>query len=172
MATLPPGLLLLRAAPLLASTSYVTFTVAEDIYLRPWGSFRPDLRAPANAVIPAFMDRWQPPGLAMIFVLYPAGIATAIANLVSKQHGIPALGCRSRVAGYLYAAGAVFGALHFAFGPWDLAILARIGEGEEEREGDNGGAMADWSRMNVVRGLCADFPSWVCYFAGFMLAMT
>ncbi|KAI0009065.1 hypothetical protein F4779DRAFT_618043 [Xylariaceae sp. FL0662B] len=154
------NLILLRAAPLLASTSYVTFTVSEDIYTRPLGSFRPDLRPEANRLIPAYKDRWFPPGLAVIFTLYPLAISTAVANL-SAPGG-------HQTARYLYAAGAVFSALHFAFGPRDLAILRRLGE--KDRDEDNGAAMAQWVRMNCLRGLLADFPSWVCYLAGDFIA--
>ncbi|KAI1461937.1 hypothetical protein F4805DRAFT_188413 [Annulohypoxylon moriforme] len=167
---MPVGLTLLRVAPLLASTSYITFTVSEDIYLRPLGSLRPDLRQETNRVIPAHRDRWEPPGLAMIFTLYPLGIGTAIANLVSKHGSLDisgASGSNQRIAGYLYAAGAVFGALHFAFGPSDLAILKRI----SEKDKNNEKTMAEWVRMNLIRGFCAEFPSWVCYFLGFMYAV-
>ncbi|KAK7752936.1 hypothetical protein SLS62_005095 [Diatrype stigma] len=162
---------LLRVAPLLASTSYVTYTVAEDLYLRPWGNLRSDLRAEANRLIPAYKDRWFPPSVAMVLTLYPLGIATAIANLVVEGSRLDisgASGANQRLAGCLYAAGAVLGALHFAFGPRDISIVKRI----SEKDKDNEASMVDWVRMNLVRGLVADFPSWMCYFAGFMVAMS
>ncbi|KAI1387019.1 uncharacterized protein F4822DRAFT_411896 [Hypoxylon trugodes] len=164
-------LILLRAAPFLASTSYVTYTVAEDLYLRPFGNFRPDLREQANQIIPAYRDRWFPPSLAVIFTLYPLGIGTAITNLVIRKGSLDltgASGSNQRVAAGLYIAGAVFSALHFAFGPRDLAIVKRI----DEKDKDNAKGMADWVSMNRIRGLVADFPSWLCYFAGFMYAMS
>lgn len=107
----------------------------------------------------------------MIFTLYPLGIAAAVANLVVEGSRLDisgTSGTNHRIAGYLYAAGAFFAALHFAFGPRDLSILKRI----SEKDKDNEAAMADWVRMNLVRGLIADLPSWVCYFAGFMLAVS
>ncbi|KAI2465481.1 hypothetical protein F4781DRAFT_22884 [Annulohypoxylon bovei var. microspora] len=167
---MPAGLILLRVAPLLASSSYITFTVSEDIYLRPFGAFRPDLRLQANRIIPAYKDRWFPPSLAVIFIMYPLGIGTAVANLVSRHGSLDisgASGSSQRIAGYFYAAGAIFGALHFAFGPHDLKILKRI----SEKDKNNEMAVADWVRMSLVRGLVADFPSWLCYFLGFMFAV-
>ncbi|KAI1407190.1 hypothetical protein F5Y13DRAFT_175416 [Hypoxylon sp. FL1857] len=71
------------------------------------------------------------------------------------------------MSGYLYAAAAIFSALHFAFGPRDMAIVKRI----SEKDKDNQMATADWVRMNFVRAVVADFPSWVCYFLGFMFAV-
>lgn len=165
------SLTLLRVTPLLASTSYVMNTVAEDMFLRPWGNLRSDLRVEANRLIPAYKDRWHPPSLATVLALYPLGIATAVANLTVEGSRLDisgASGANQRLAGYLYAAGAVFGALHFAFGPRDIIILKRI----SEKDKDNETSMGDWVRMNLVRGLVADFPSWVCYFAGFMVAMS
>lgn len=167
----PAGLMLLRVAPLLTSTSHLTYTISEDLYLRPFGSLRPDLRSEANRLIPAYRDRWFPRSLVVIFTLYPLGIAAAVANLVVEGSRLDisgTSGTNHRIAGYLYAAGAFFAALHFAFGPRDLSILKRI----SEKDKDNEAAMADWVRMNLVRGLIADLPSWVCYFAGFMLAVS
>ncbi|KAI0880037.1 uncharacterized protein GGS22DRAFT_100281 [Annulohypoxylon maeteangense] len=172
MPFITPGLALLRAAPLLSSTSYITFTLSEDIYLRPFGNFRSDLRPEANRLIPAYKARWFPPALAMIFVLYPLSIGTSIANLLlrgSRKLDLSGgLGYNRRTSGYLYIAGAMFSALHFAFGPNDLAILKRIGDEDK----DNEAAMADLAVMNRIRGLVADFPSWICYFAAFFYAIS
>ncbi|KAI0530235.1 hypothetical protein GGR58DRAFT_524887 [Xylaria digitata] len=162
------GLMILRIAPLLASTACVTYTGAEDLYLRPFGNFRPDLRAEANRIIPEYKDRWFPPSLAVILTFYPLAICTAIANVLVKGNlevlGGP--GVDQQFANCFYLAGALFSALHFAFGPRDLAILKRM----NEKEKDNGKAMADWVRMNLVRGMIAEFPSWLCFFAGFIAA--
>ncbi|KAI1420995.1 hypothetical protein F5Y12DRAFT_770330 [Xylaria sp. FL1777] len=164
------GLMILRIAPLLASTACVTYTGAEDLYLRPFGDFRSDLRAEADLVIPAYKDRWFPPSLAVIFILYPLAIGTAVTNVfVDGNLEIPReLGADQGFASYFYLAGALFSALHFAFGPRDLAIIKRM----NEKEKDNGKAMADWVRMNLVRGVMAEVPSWLCFFAAFITATT
>ena len=75
------GLMILRIASLLASTACVTYTGAEDLYLRPFGNFRSDLRAEANLVVPAYKDRWFPPSLTVIFTLCPLAIGTATTNV-------------------------------------------------------------------------------------------
>ncbi|KAI1733998.1 hypothetical protein F4680DRAFT_439709 [Xylaria scruposa] len=163
------GLMILRIAPLLASTACVTYTGAEDLYLRPFGNFRPDLRAEANRIIPEYKDRWFPPSLAVILTFYPLAICTGITNtLVKGNLNIPGKGVDQQFASYFYLAGALFSAVHFAFGPRDLAILKRM----NEKEKDNGKAMADWVRMNLVRGVVAEFPSWLCFFVGFIAATT
>ncbi|KAI0867243.1 hypothetical protein GGS24DRAFT_486249 [Hypoxylon argillaceum] len=164
------GLMILRIAPLLASTVCVTYTVAEDIYLRPFGNFRSDLRAEANRIIPGYKDRWFPPSLAVILIFYPLAICTAVTNVLVKGNlevpGQPGGG--QQFASYCYLAGAMFNALHFAFGPRDLAILKRL----SEKEKDNSKGMADWVRMNLVRGAIAEVPSWLCFFVGFIAATT
>ncbi|KAI1087827.1 hypothetical protein F5B19DRAFT_46669 [Rostrohypoxylon terebratum] len=108
----------------------------------------------------------------MILALYPLSIGTSMNNLLMGQGRSldisGASGSNQRIAGYLYAAGAVFNALHFAFGPHDMAILKRI----NEKDKDNQATMADWVRMNRTRGLVADIPSWICYFVGFLFAMS
>ncbi|KAI1176463.1 hypothetical protein F4777DRAFT_268565 [Nemania sp. FL0916] len=164
------GLMILRIAPLLASTACVTYTGAEDIYLRPFGNFRSDLRREANLIVPAYKDRWFPPSLAVIFTLYPLAIGTAIANVLTEGNlEVPGdLGVGQQLTSYFYLAGALFSTLHFAFGPRDLAIVKRM----NEKEKDNSKAMADWVRMNLVRGAIAEVPSWLCSFAGFIAATT
>ncbi|KAI0197468.1 hypothetical protein F4808DRAFT_295144 [Astrocystis sublimbata] len=163
-------LMILRIAPLLASTSCVTYTIAEDLYLRPFGNFRPDLRVEANRIIPEYKDRWFPPSLAVIFTVYPVAICTAIANVwVNGNMEVSGEPNDIRYLGScFYIAGALFSALHFAFGPRDLSILKQI----NEKEKDNGKAMADWVHMNLVRGLMAELPSWLCFFVGFIAATT
>ncbi|KAI0968691.1 hypothetical protein F4678DRAFT_464306 [Xylaria arbuscula] len=164
------GLMILRITRLLASTACVTYTLAEDIYLRPWGNFRPDLRTEANRIIPEYKNRWFPPSLAVIFIFYLLAVFTGIANVLAKGSldvsGKP--DGHQQLANYFYIAGVLFNALHFAFGPRYLAILKRI----SEKEKDNGKAMAEWVRMSLVRGVFAEFPSWICFFVGFIAATT
>ncbi|KAI3337160.1 hypothetical protein HD806DRAFT_475864 [Xylariaceae sp. AK1471] len=164
------GLMILRIAPLLASTACVTYTGAEDLYLRPFGNFRSDLRAEANLIVPVYKDRWFPPSMAVIFTLYPLAIGIAITNVLTEGNlEVPGtLGVGHQFATNFYLAGALFSTLHFAFGPRDLAIVKRM----NEKEKDNGKAMADWVRMNLVRGVLTEVPSWLCFLAGFIAATT
>lgn len=96
--------------------------------------------------------------------MYPLAIFTAIANVLVLEY----TDTDAHLARSFYIAGAVFNALHFAFGTRDLAILKRI----HEKEKDNGAAMADWVRMNLLRGVIAEFPSWLCFLVEFVAGTT
>lgn len=178
------GLALLRVAPLLSATSYITFTFSEDTFIRPLvhthGSAAGiELRRHANRILPAhnaFVRR----GLPFIFLSYPISIATAAANLAGHGDGgsVSFAGDaapRARAAAAFYAAGLVLSVLHFPFGPAAMACLKRVGEDEgvdDDPKADNTAAMVSWLKINAIRGMVADVPSWACYFIAFMLAMS
>jgi hypothetical protein len=171
------GLALLRAAPFLAATSSVTFTLSEDIFIRPLAKTpTTELRRHANRLLPS-QGRWLWPGLGIVFGTYGLSIATAIANLA---RGDPAVhfhsaNSNSRLAAGFYLAGCIFSFLHFPWGVKAMALLKSIRtdsnvDGDEKR--DNTAAMRAWLKVNWLRGLLADLPSWVCYFVAYMYAMS
>ena len=178
------GFALLRVAPLLSATSYITFTFCEDTFIRPLlhtapSSASTELRQHANRIQPAFINSFTPRGLPFIFLTYPLSIATAAANL--KQHDSPGVSFAgdaapgARAAAAFYLAGLVFSVLHMPFGPTAMKWLKRVGEDkgiEGDAGADNTAGLVSWLRVNATRGILADFPSWVCYFAAFMCAMS
>lgn len=177
------GLALLRVAPLLSATSYITFTFSEDTFIRPLVHTAPsaavtELRRHANRILPAqstFVRR----GLPFIFLSYPLSIATAAANLARQDNGSLSFAGdaapRARAAAAFYTAGLVLSVLHFPFGPSAMACLKRVGEDkgvDGDPKADNTAAIVKWLKINAIRGLVADFPSWVCYFIAFLFVMS
>ncbi|KAK0618508.1 hypothetical protein B0T17DRAFT_538108 [Bombardia bombarda] len=181
------GLALLRVVPLLSATSSVTFTLSEDTFIRPLTHTAPspasvELRRHANRILPSH-GRWTRRGLAVIFITYPLSIATAIANLARRHDNAqvdfsPNAPYNARAAAAFYLAGLVFSVIHFPFGPRAMSLLKRIRkdtggvEADVDPAQDNTASMASWLRINAIRGVVADVPSWVCYFAAFLFAMS
>jgi hypothetical protein len=175
------NLALLRVAPLLSATSYVTFTFSEDTLVRPLvrtstSAAEAKIRRHANRILPslcAFTRR----GLPYIFLSYPISIATAATNLVKAGPGVSFASdasSQARTAAILYSAGLVFSVLHFPLGPTAMSYLDRVGTDqgvEGDLEADNTANMASWLRINAIRGVVADIPSLICYFFAFLYAM-
>ncbi|KAK4217475.1 hypothetical protein QBC37DRAFT_414589 [Rhypophila decipiens] len=176
------GLALLRVAPLLSATSSVTFTLCEDTFIRPLVHTSPsassaELRRHVNRMLPSH-GRWTRRGLFVIFITYPLSIATAAVNLARHDNGqVDFSGDASynaRVAAGFYLAGLVFSVIHFPFGPRAMGFLKRVREdsgSDDDPAQDNTASMSSWLRINAIRGVVADVPSWVCYFAAFLFAM-
>ncbi|KAI1416805.1 hypothetical protein F5Y13DRAFT_100747 [Hypoxylon sp. FL1857] len=178
------GLILLRAAPLLASTSSITMTICEEVYFRPFGTPQASLRPQANRLLRAHVNSFGPYSMALTASLYSLSIGTAIANLAFRDGslslsssdvlGISTSGTHGTAAA-LYLASVVFNAMHFAFGPRDLALINVVMDEtkvDADKGKDNCTAMGDWVSLNVVRALVADLPGWICSFAGFMMAFS
>ncbi|KAK3318102.1 hypothetical protein B0H66DRAFT_532616 [Apodospora peruviana] len=176
------GLALLRVAPLLSATSSVTFTLSEDTFIRPLVHTAPsasslELRRHVNRILPSH-GRWTRRGLFVIFITYPLSIATAAANLARHDNGQVDLSgdatYNARVAAGFYLAGLAFSVIHFPFGPRAMSLLKRVREdsgNDSDATQDNTSSMVSWLRVNAIRGVVADVPSWVCYFAAFLFAM-
>ncbi|KAI0202906.1 hypothetical protein F4808DRAFT_458613 [Astrocystis sublimbata] len=175
------SLSLLRVAPLLSATSYVTFTFCEDTFIRPLAHTKPadkDLRIHANRIFPGLIGRFTARGLPFIFLSYPISIATAAANLARAEPGVtfdtngsP----QARAAAALYLAGLIFSVLHFPFGPTAMSYLDPVAAAKTEDDDpqtDNTSKIVTWLKLNTIRGLAADLPSWISYFAAFLLAMS
>lgn len=170
------GLVLLRVAPLLAATSSVTFTWCEDFFIRPLITNDTELRSHANRILPRH-GRWLWSGLAIVFTTYPLSIATAAANLAHKNGSVDIHGVelRQRIAGGFYLAGLIFSVLHFPWGHRAMHLLRTIRQDtnvEGDKAKDNTAIMATWLKLNALRGLSAEIPSWICYFVAFMVAMS
>ncbi|EPE27237.1 integral membrane protein [Glarea lozoyensis ATCC 20868] len=171
---------LLRVTPLLSATSSLTFAFCEDTFIRPLihnGSSKTEkeARRRANSILPSH-GRWTQRGLVFIFITYPISIATAAANLARPDEhlGISTEASdNARVARVFYLAGLCFSVLHFFFGHSSMACLKRVAENkgvEGDEKADNTASMILWLRINVIRGLVADLPSWICYLVAFMYA--
>ena len=162
----------LRIAPVLLTTSSLTFSFTQYLFHKPYLTLPPQTRPQVNNLLRDYIHQQFPSGLATILVLYPLTWATAIANLTSfgNRIKIPPLTGTSR---YLYLAGLVFNVGHMLWAPRAKALMEEIGgirsRGDVSAEGDNVALLGSWLRLHVTRSILADFPSWVCFTAGFLL---
>ncbi|KAI1120769.1 hypothetical protein F5Y10DRAFT_289320 [Nemania abortiva] len=171
---------LLRVAPLISATSYVTFFFAEDTFIRPLvhtatSPSESQLRRHANRILPglyAFTRR----GLPFVFITYPISIATAVTNIVQSDSGVTFArdgAPQARAAAVFYLAGLIFSTLHLLFGPAAMAHLDHLGADkglDSDPRADNTASIVAWLKINTIRGLVADIPSWICYLAAFLSA--
>lgn len=98
-------IVLLRAAPLVSSTTALWFSVDQFTFLNNF--LRPEHRDEANSLVPSYFKGFFPGGLARILLIYSISITTGAVNFRAKPNG----------AWRWYAAGTALAALHFAFVP-------------------------------------------------------
>ena len=154
------ALLLLRLAPVLTTTAYLTFTCAEDLYFKPYLS--PPLHKVSNDLLPLYINIWYTRGMILIFTLYGLTWATAIANLPVADLLHASGPCFA-----LYLLGLVFSIGHMVWGPKAMALLNAI----KMRERNDGSVelVREWCRMNIIRGIVVDVPAWGCFLAAFLV---
>ncbi|KAI0010867.1 hypothetical protein F4779DRAFT_575760 [Xylariaceae sp. FL0662B] len=166
------GLPLLRAVPFLASTSALTFTVSEDLFMRAL-KVDPQLRPHANRILPAHVRAWLPGALAVVFGTHPLAIAAASANLCIRDFHVDLTGARynQRLAAGFYLAGLAFSVTHFLFGVRALKLLFSMRNDtnvHNDLAKDNSTALKAWVHLNAICGVISDLPAWVCYFVAFV----
>ncbi|KAI1490016.1 hypothetical protein F5X96DRAFT_670137 [Biscogniauxia mediterranea] len=172
---MPAGLALLRATPFLASTSALTFTISEDLFIRSLKTEDPELRALINRVLPAHVKAWIPGAFSLIIGLYSLSISTAAANLGVRDIHVDISGAsrNQHLAAGFYLAGLVFNLVHFVFGRHAVTRLfsLRSDKGVNgDRDRDNSASLKAWVHINAIRGIVADLPAWICYFVAFIVA--
>ncbi|EJP61201.1 hypothetical protein HC256_009840 [Beauveria bassiana] len=150
---------LLRIAPLLSTSAYLTFTAAEDLYFKPY--LDPSVAKAAEALLPAYIAIWYSRGMVLIFTIYPLTWCTAIANLPVDK-----LVQQSKPAFILYILGLAFSLGHMLWGPRAMSLLNSIKEKKGQGSTD---IVRVWCRMNLTRGLLVDVPAWGCFLAAFLI---
>lgn len=154
-----PALTFLRILPVLSTSSYLTFTAAEDLYFRPY--LLPSVVPAADNVLPQYITAWYSSGMVLIFTIYPLTWVSAIANLP-----VDGLVHKSLAAFILYALGLAFSIGHMLWGPRAMRLLNSI----KSKEGMGSTEIVRvWCRMNIIRGLLVDIPAWGCFLAAFLL---
>ncbi|PIG79025.1 hypothetical protein AARAC_003582 [Aspergillus arachidicola] len=63
------ALVFLRVLPLLTTSSYLTFTIAEDLYFKPY--LEPSVVGAADHLLPSYITVWYNRGMVLIFTIYP-----------------------------------------------------------------------------------------------------
>lgn len=148
-------LTLLRLAPLLTSTSSLTFAHDHDLFFRVFTS--EPCANHSNTLIPPWMSVYMPRGLRRILFFYPSTLILALLNIYFSNPG--------STTRYLYAAGAAFTLGHVAvFGKTAVGLLSAMRD--DESKGQATRDMTKWVDMNVWRTLLADLPAWGCYLMG------
>lgn len=153
------ALVFLRVLPVITTSSYHTFTIAEDLYFKPY--LEPSVVVAADFLLPAYITSWYNRGMVLIFTIYPLTWCTAIANLPAANllhTSIPAF--------VLYLLGLLFSIAHMLWGPHAMNLLNAI------KKKDSSGSteiVRRWCRMNLIRGVVVDMPAWGCFLAGFLV---
>ncbi|KAJ5478329.1 hypothetical protein N7530_003838 [Penicillium desertorum] len=153
------ALVFLRVLPLLTTSSYLTFTIAEDLYFKPY--LEPSVAGAADHLLPSYITVWYNRGMVLIFTIYPLTWCTAIANLPVAH-----LLHTSIAAFVLYLLGLLFSIAHMLWGPHAMNLLNSI------KKQDSSGSteiVRRWCRMNLIRGALVDVPAWGCFLAGFLV---
>lgn len=152
------ALVFLRVLPLLNTTSYLTFTIAEDFYFKPY--LEPSAVGVADHLLPSYISVCNRV-MVLIFTIYPLTWCTAIANLPVAH-----LWKTSVAAFVLYLLGLLFSIAHILWGPHAMNFLNSI------KKQDSSGSteiVRRWCRMNLIRGGLVDVPAWGCFLAGFLV---
>ncbi|KAK2603641.1 hypothetical protein QQS21_004222 [Conoideocrella luteorostrata] len=150
---------LLRIAPLISTSAYLTFTIAEDLYFRPY--LDQSVAKAAEALLPAYIAIWYTRGMVLIFTVYPLTWGTAIANLPVGK-----LVHQSKPAFVLYVLGLAFSLGHMLWGRRAMSLLNSIRENRGQGSTD---IVRVWCRMNLIRGLLVDVPAWGSFLAAFLV---
>ena len=112
---------LLRLAPVLLTTSSLTYSLTQYIFLKPFVNLPPQIRPQVNNLLQPYTHQQFPSGLATILVLYPLTWATGIANLAVDRHML------TGTTRTLYLAGLLFNVGHMFWAPRAKALLEEIG---------------------------------------------
>lgn len=154
---------LLRVAPLVLTTSSLTFSFNQYQFFRPYLHL-PDAQEHrhVNDVLRGYVKRQFPSGLATILTLYPLTWATAAANI--------SMGTFAGTPRNLHIAGLVLSAAHMFWATRAKALMEEIGVDDTAGDKDRVALLRSWLRLHVARSLLTDFPSWICFGVGFLLS--
>jgi hypothetical protein len=140
------GIQLLRLAPLVLTTSSLTFSFSQYLFFKPYLDLAPPTidtttrhtttynphppptppPQAVNKVLGAYVGRQFPSGLSTILTLYPLTWVTAAANL-STFHGIGL--ARRGIPRRFYVAGLIFNVAHLLWAPRAKALMEGIAGG-------------------------------------------
>ncbi|KAK6073401.1 hypothetical protein SCUP234_08740 [Seiridium cupressi] len=150
-------IVLLRAAPLVTSTSALWFSLDQYTFLNNF--LRPEHHEKANELVPSYFKTFFPGGAAHIFLLYGISISTGAANFWGKPNG----------AWRWYAAGTALAATHFAFVPKIMWVIQSLCEDQYKGQGNR--ELKKWLNIHVIRSVIADLPAWICFGAAALTSL-
>lgn len=148
---MPDPFTLLRLAPLITSTTTITYNLAHHIFFTAF--LAPSHQKEANAFIPRWTEIWMPSAKWPIVVFYPLSLVLAASNIYTTT--------ASGGAKAWYWAGLVFTFGHFLWAKKAIGLLIRIKD--DGSKGKSTKDMREWVKMNIVRGLLTDLPAWMAF---------
>ena len=149
--------ILLRVAPLITSSASLSYCWAQNVFISIFTRSRN--REKSNALLPTYVEDWVYGYTGQLVATYTTTILTASANLYYHRRVLGA----SDSAKW-YAAGALFGAAHFAFVPavaWKFTSIIN-----NETKGNSVKVLDEWLRVHRFRSLTVDMLSWGCILIG------
>jgi hypothetical protein len=154
--------LVLRVAPLITSSATLSYCWAQNVFISIFT--RPRNREKSNALLPTYIEDWFYGYTGRLIATYTTTILTAGANLYYHRQALAVSGSAK-----WYAAGAIFGAAHFAFVPavaWKFAAIIN-----NETRGNSVKVLDEWLWVHRFRSLTVDMLSWGCILIGVLRSM-
>ena len=148
---------LLRIAPLVTSSASLSYCWAQNVFISIFTRSRN--REMSNPLLPTYIEDWFHGYTGQLFATYTTTVLTASANLYYHRQILAASG-----SAVWYAAGAIFGAAHFAFIPavaWKFTTIIN-----DETKGHSVSVLDEWLRVHRFRSLTVDVLSWGCILIG------
>lgn len=149
---------LLRLAPLVTTTSSLTFAWDEHWYLS--GFLRPEHRQHSEAMLPSYFRRFFEQGIYIIAGLNMLTIGTSIANLLLIDRDAPSHAPSGKC---FYWAGLSFTIAHFIFAPLVAYPIRDIIE--DRSQGKSTGILKRWLEIHHIRVLVVNLPGWASFLA-------
>jgi hypothetical protein len=146
-----------RVAPLITSSASLSYCWAQNVFISIFT--RPGNWEKSNALLPTYIEDWFYGYTGHLITTYTTTILTAGANLYYHRQALAVSGSAK-----WYAAGAIFGAAHFAFVPavaWKFAAIIN-----NETRGISVKVLDEWLWVHRFRSLTVDMLSWGCILIG------
>lgn len=162
---------LLRLAPLITTTTTLTYAGNEFFYLSNF--LAPEHGDKSSDILPTYFKRMFNTGIWIVIGMNSLTITSSVVNLVTLPPSPGSLFSRlvprSTPSGrWLYGAGLFFTVMHFAFVPFVAYPVRDIIEDRSRSQSTRD--LRKWLDVHRTRVLTADLPGWLCFLAG-VLAM-
>ncbi|KEQ69826.1 hypothetical protein M436DRAFT_55490 [Aureobasidium namibiae CBS 147.97] len=148
---------LLRIAPLITCSATLSYCWAQNVFISIFTRSRN--REKSNTLLPTYIEDWFHGYTGQLIASYTTTILTASANLCYHRRILNAPDSAK-----WYAAGAFFGAAHFAFVPavaWKFTSIIN-----NETKGNSVKVLDEWLWVHRFRSLTVDMLSWGCILVG------
>ena len=146
---------LVRVAPLVLSTSTLTYAFTEGVFYNAF--LHPPQNSHSNAILPSWWNYTFRRLVWFVVAGYSLNTIVGTANVLTERDELKRKGSL-----VWYAAGAAFSFGHFLFVP---AVMGPVQDIVEDRLKEKGGAteaMRRWLGWHAIRIATVDIPGWIC----------